>query len=73
MLKTHHLQKEIQIHVRKEKLFPIKRLQAIKYVYKLEVSFTLLRKFCISCSGAASIPPEPPQQHPQPEQPGMGT
>lgn len=44
MLKSHYLQKESQVHIRKEKQFPIQILQAIKYVYELEASYTLLRK-----------------------------
>lgn len=64
MLKIHHLQKESQIHIRKEKLFPIKRLQAVKYVYKLEVSYTLLRKLCTSCSGQCPSSLSPPAAPP---------
>lgn len=71
MLKIHHCQKESQAHIRKEKQFPIIRLQAVKYVYKLEGSYTLRGK-AESCSRAVSILLSP-QEHPQPEQPGMGT
>lgn len=43
-MKIHHFQKERQAHIKKKKQFPIKRLQAVKYAYEVEVSYTLVKK-----------------------------